>query len=165
MSIFISLLSIGDILANSFHLTSFVLRTFSGESPSAIFLVLYVLALFSGYVLEFRVPRGNNSSTPTLPVLPGVRQSELYLDGVCVPLAYRDRITGSLPSLPASEGGSGAVIGRLGHGAFVWGASCDVGRLGHLGVSGPRDDLLSWPSFWLLGVLAYLVLFSLSLLS
>ena len=37
MSFFLSFLSIFAILANSFHLASFALRTFLGASPFAIF--------------------------------------------------------------------------------------------------------------------------------
>ena len=58
MSIFMSLLSIFAILANSFHLVSFSLRTFSGGSPSAIFFALLMLALLSWSVQGFRAPRG-----------------------------------------------------------------------------------------------------------
>ena len=54
-SFFLSFLSIFAILAYSFHLASFALRTFSGASPSAIFQALQVLASPKGYVLGLLV--------------------------------------------------------------------------------------------------------------
>ena len=55
MSLLLSFLSIFAILAYSFHLTLFALRTFSGASPSAIFPDLWVLASPYGYVLGLLV--------------------------------------------------------------------------------------------------------------
>ena len=144
MSIFKSLLSssIYAILANSFHLELFALRTFSGGSPSAIFLALQVLALLSGSVQGFFVPG----------------KARFILTGLCTLGLTEDGSSGSWPSLPASGGEPGGCCWMAWARRFRVGSLLRSWPLWSIGVVGPCDDLLSWTFFRFLGVLVYLVL-------